>query len=95
MSTIIKLQRQGAPHKPFWRIVVTDSRRPAGCIDLLGTYNNMRKPVVLELDQAKTSLWLTRGAAPSPSVKKLLQNQGLMPKTTGAPKAGVSRERTS
>ncbi len=84
MATIIKLQRQGAPHRPFWRIVVTDSRKPKGCIALLGTYDNVNKPVTLTLDADKTNLWLSKGALPSPSAARLLAQKGLHPRTAGS-----------
>ena len=77
MATIIKLQRRGAPHRPFWRIVVTDRRRPNGCIEQLGTYNNLVKPADVTLDKARAAHWLTQGAAPSPSVRKILRDQGV------------------
>ncbi len=89
MSTIIKMLRRGAPHKPFWRIVVTDSRRPHGCIEQLGVYDNLRKPAWLDLDEPKTSAWLAKGALPSPSVKRLFIQKGLL--TKGAKPASASR----
>jgi small subunit ribosomal protein S16 len=81
MPTIIKLQRQGAPHKPFWRIVVTDSRKPGGCVELLGTYDNHHKPVSLRLNEEKAAQWLARGAQPSPSMKRILMEKGLLART--------------
>lgn len=77
MATIIRLQRRGAPHRPFWRIVVTDSRKPGGCIEQLGTYNNVVKPPAVTLDRDRASLWLSRGAAPTVAVKKILAAQGV------------------
>ncbi len=79
MSTIIKLQRQGAPHKPYWRVIVTDSRHPAGTIEQLGTYDNLRKPVKVQLDAQKVERWLTLGALPTPTVKQLFRREGLLP----------------
>lgn len=81
MSTIIKLQRQGAPHKPFWRVIVTDSRHPAGTIEQLGTYDNLHKPVKVRLDAKKVERWLSLGALPTPSVRQLFRREGLMPAT--------------
>jgi small subunit ribosomal protein S16 len=79
MATIIKMQRQGAPHKPFWRVIVTDSRHPNGTIEQLGTYDNKHKPVRVELDAKKVERWLTLGALPTPTVRQLFRREGLMP----------------
>ncbi|MCK5242932.1 30S ribosomal protein S16 [bacterium] len=80
MATIIKLQRRGAIHKPFWHIVVTDSRKPKGCIEQLGTYANLKKPVELKLDADKAALWISRGAKPSESVRQLFLKNDIMKK---------------
>jgi small subunit ribosomal protein S16 len=86
MSTIIRMQRQGAPHRPFWRVVVADSRHPKGCVELLGTYDNLRKPAVLTLDEGKTKHWLQIGAKPTPTMKSLLVKQGLVTPVAGGKK---------
>ena len=88
MSTIIKLQRRGSPHKPFWRIVVTDSRHPLASVAQLGTYDNHKQPAVLHVDAAQAALWLSRGALPTPTVKKLLARQGIKPAPAATGKAG-------
>jgi small subunit ribosomal protein S16 len=77
MATIIKMQRHGAPHKSFWRIVVTDSRKPKDCIELLGTYDQHREPAAVKIDQTKAVRWLGLGAIPTPTVHRLLQKQGI------------------
>ncbi len=89
MSTIIKLQRQGAPHKPFWRIAVTDSRKPAGCVELVGTYDNQHKPAAVQLNEPKILEWLGKGAVPTPTVKTIFMNKGVYQKFKNAPKAGA------
>lgn len=91
MSTIIKLQRQGAPHKPFWRIVVTDSRKPAGSVELLGTYDNMRKPAALMLNEDKAALWVSRGAKPTPTVHRLFADNGILKKAADFKGAGAKQ----
>ena len=91
MATIIKLQRQGAPHKPFWRIVVTDSRKPAGTIELLGTYNNLRKPAELSLNEDKAAQWVAKGAKPTPTVQRLFSDQGVMKKAAELQGVGVKQ----
>jgi len=91
MSTIIKLQRQGAPHKPFWRIVVTDSRKPGGCVEQLGTYDNKHKPVAVNLDEEKAAMWVSRGATPTPTVRSILIQKGVMKKSAELQGAGAKQ----
>jgi small subunit ribosomal protein S16 len=80
MATIIKFQRKGTLHKSFWRIVVTDERKPKGCIEQIGTYDNHRKPVQIRIDEEKAARWISLGARPSESVKQLFKKQGIMKK---------------
>jgi small subunit ribosomal protein S16 len=80
MATIIKLQRKGTNHKPFWHIVVSDSRKPKGCVEQLGTYDNLKKPVKLVINEERAAYWISRGALPSPSVAQILLKKGIMPK---------------
>ncbi len=90
MSTIIKLQRRGTVHKPFWRIVVTDSRKPKGCVEQLGTYDNWKKPVKLNLDEDRAAHWISCGAVPSVSVRKIFLGQGVLKKAAELKRAGRS-----
>lgn len=65
----------GAKKKPFYRIVVADSRkrRDGPFIEIIGYYNPMREPSDVKIDSEKVKYWLDRGAQPTDSVKKLLQ----------------------
>lgn len=83
MSTKIRLSRAGAKKKPFYRIVVTNSRSPrdGDFIEKLGTYN----PVLpgdsanrVTLDAERIKYWLSVGAQPSDRVHKFLFNAGLI-----------------
>lgn len=71
--TVIRLTRMGRNKKPFYRIVVTDSRkrRDSGWIESLGYYNPVVEPKVLKLDEERYNYWLSVGAKPSEKVKKL------------------------
>ncbi|HET9481108.1 MAG TPA: 30S ribosomal protein S16 [Candidatus Polarisedimenticolia bacterium] len=66
----IRMSRQGSTHRPFYRFVVSDSRkRPsATAVDTLGFYDPMRKPVVISLDVDKAEAWIRKGAVPSQRV---------------------------
>jgi small subunit ribosomal protein S16 len=70
----------GAKKRPFYRIVVADSRAPRDgrFIETLGTYNPLSDPAELTLDAEKVQLWLSRGAQPSDPVKGILAREGLL-----------------
>lgn len=71
--TVIRLTRMGRKKKPFYRIVVTDSRkrRDSGWIESIGYYNPNVEPHDVKLDSERYSYWLTKGAKPSVRVSKL------------------------
>ncbi len=71
--TVIRLTRMGRNKRPFYRIVVTDSRkrRDSGWIESIGYYNPVVEPKVLKLDEERYNYWLSVGAKPSDKVKKL------------------------
>ncbi|MEA3290347.1 MAG: 30S ribosomal protein S16 [Campylobacterota bacterium] len=71
--TVIRLTRMGRNKKPFYRIVVTDSRkrRDSGWIESIGYYNPVSNPKELKIDEERLNYWLGVGAQPSEKVKKL------------------------
>ncbi len=71
--TVIRLTRMGRKKKPFYRIVVTDSRkrRDSGWIESIGYYNPVAEPKTLKIDEERLNYWLSVGAKPSEKVKKL------------------------
>ena len=71
----IRLRRMGSNQKPFYRIVVSDSRRTptATFIDILGTYEPGRNPARITLDTAKADEWIRKGAHPSETVASLIE----------------------
>lgn len=75
MSVKIRLKRMGASHRPFYRIVATDSRMPRDgrFIETLGTYNPIEKPVLIKLKEAKLVEWIMKGAQVSTTVGRLLK----------------------
>lgn len=74
----IRLTRLGAHKKPYYRIVVADSRarRDGPFIEILGTYNPLKDQPEVKLNLEKTKFWLERGAQPTDIVKKLIQRAG-------------------
>ena len=71
----IRLRRMGSRHRPFYRVVVSDSRRTptAAALDELGYYDPRRSPSVFKVDMDKVDHWLAKGAQPSDTVNKLVR----------------------
>src|SRR5699024_9279369 len=82
MAVKIRMKRMGAKRKPFYRIVVADSRasRDGRSIDQVGTYNPVAEPAELKIDEEKALDWLQKGAQPSDTVRNLFSTQGIMEK---------------
>ncbi|MEA3421679.1 MAG: 30S ribosomal protein S16 [Acidobacteriota bacterium] len=70
----IRLMRLGAKKRPFYRIVVIDSRRPrkSKSKDIIGFYNPLTEPPEMKVDLEKAKYWLERGAHASKTVQSLL-----------------------
>ena len=71
---VIRLRRAGSKKRPFFRVVVTDSRaaRDSSFVEILGHYNPRTKPAVVHVDQERVDYWLGKGAQPSDSVRTLM-----------------------
>lgn len=80
MAVKIRLKRMGAKKAPFYRIVVADSRSPRDGrnIDEIGTYNPMTDPSQINVNVEKAKDWLSKGAQPSETVKKLFKISGAL-----------------
>ncbi|MGB9809503.1 MAG: 30S ribosomal protein S16, partial [Caldanaerobacter sp.] len=79
MAVRIRLKRFGAKKRPFYRIVVADSRSPRDgrFIDEIGYYNPIAEPAELKIDVEKAKKWLSVGAQPSDTVKSLFRKEGI------------------
>lgn len=84
MATRIRLRRMGAKKKPFYRIVVADSRSPRDgrFIEEIGYYDPCKNPAEVKVDDEKAVKWLQTGAQPSETVRALLNKAGLIEKAT-------------
>lgn len=82
MAVKIRLKRMGAKKKPFYRIVVADSRSPRDgrIIEQVGYYNPLTEPATLEIKEELALKWLSQGAQPSDTVRNLLSKAGVMKK---------------
>ena len=73
----IRMTRHGAKKRPFFHIVVADSRSPRDgrFIEQLGVYDPLREPVEFRVDEERLAHWLSVGALPSQTVVELLKRQ--------------------
>jgi small subunit ribosomal protein S16 len=71
---VIRLRRAGSKKRPFFRVVVTDSRaaRDSKFVEVLGHYNARTKPETLKLDRERLSYWVKQGAIASDTVRTML-----------------------
>ena len=85
MAVRIRLKRMGAKKRPFYRLVVADSRagRDGRFIETLGYYNPLTEPSQVVVDEEKAILWLNRGAQPSDTARRLLRQSGVLEKWKG------------
>ncbi len=75
MSVVIRLQRAGARHRPFYRIVVVDSRKPrdGAFLEKVGYYDPIPDPEVISIERARVEAWKSKGAKPTEAVRSLLK----------------------
>lgn len=80
MAVKIRLKRMGAHKKPFYRVVVADSRAPRDgkFIEEIGYYNPLVDPGEIKIDGEKAKKWLSTGAQPTDTVKALLKKSGII-----------------
>jgi small subunit ribosomal protein S16 len=83
----IRLRRAGSKKRPFFRIVVADSRtaRDSRFVEILGHYNPRTKPALVGVDRDRLDYWLKQGAQPSDSVRTLIARHLTAPAPASAP----------
>jgi len=93
LSTKIRLTRMGSMKRPFYRMVVVDSRnrRDGRYIENLGTYNPIPAKAEVALNEDRILHWLVKGAETSGTAASLIRNEGIMEKFQLL-KSGVSAE---
>lgn len=79
MAVKIRLRRMGAKKAPFYRVVVADSRAPRDgrFIEEIGYYNPVSNPKEIKIDEEKVQKWISDGAQPTDTVKKLFVKAGI------------------
>ena len=82
----IRLKRMGAKKRPFYRLVVADSRSPRDgrFIELLGYYDPLTEPAKVQVDADKVREWMRKGARPSDAARDLLVREGILAKVPRA-----------
>lgn len=90
MAVKLRLKRMGAKQKPFYRIVAADSRSPRDgrFIEVVGTYNPIKKPAEVNVNEELALKWLNNGAQPTETVRAILSKEGIMKKYAESKKAG-------
>ncbi|MBM6991343.1 30S ribosomal protein S16 [Mobilibacterium timonense] len=80
MMVKIRLKRIGAHKKPFYRVVVADSRTPRDgrFIEEIGTYDPLKDPAEIKIDAERAQNWLDNGAQPTETVRSLLKKSGII-----------------
>jgi small subunit ribosomal protein S16 len=73
----IRLSRIGKKKQPTYRVVVIEKTRPRDgrFVEIVGTYDPLKKPAVIQLDAERIKYWLGCGAQPSDTVRSFLRNQ--------------------
>lgn len=79
MSTTMRLKRFGTKKRPYYRVVVQDNRLATSSktIDEVGTYRPIEEKDQVLLNEEKVREWLKKGVVVSPTVKQLLNSQGI------------------
>ena len=74
----IRLTRLGSHKKPFYRMIVTDSRtrRNGPFIEILGTYDPLKEPSEIRIDADRARHWIQKGAQPTDIARKLIDKAG-------------------
>ncbi|KYO66787.1 MULTISPECIES: 30S ribosomal protein S16 [Thermovenabulum] len=82
MAVRIRLRRMGAKKRPFYRIIVADSRSPRDgrFIEEIGYYNPLTDPAEIKINEEKALGWIKKGAQPTDTVKYLFKVTGLLDK---------------
>ena len=80
MAVRLRLRRMGRKKRPFYRIVAADQRAPRDgrFIEVVGQYDPLQKPQMIELKEDRIYYWLANGAQPSTTVRSLLRSKGIL-----------------
>lgn len=82
MPVSIRLKRMGRKGKPFYRVVIADTRNPRQglYVDDIGYYDPMKDPAEIQINVEKALMWLDNGSKPTDTVRSLLSKTGVLKK---------------
>jgi small subunit ribosomal protein S16 len=94
MAVKIRLRRMGAKKRPFYRVVVADSRSPRDgrFVETVGWYNPLTNPPSTKIEPERVQYWLGQGAQPTEAVEHILRWNGLreaQPRASATPPTGT------
>ena len=97
MATRIRLARRGRRNRPFYHIVVADSKAPRDgrFVEKLGYYNPLASPSSVKIDFDRALYWVQTGAQPSNTVRNILSREGVLLRKhllKGVQKGAISQE---
>ena len=80
MAVKIRLRRMGRKKRPFYRVIVADSRSPRNgrFIEEIGWYDPLQDPGEIKIDAEKAKKWLETGAQPTDTARSLLKKSGII-----------------
>ena len=80
MAVRFRLSRYGSKKKPYYRIVVADSRSPRDgrFIERVGSYDPLKEPAQITLDKELIKAWYAKGATPTATVENLFEREGVL-----------------
>jgi len=92
MAVSIRLRREGAKNRPYYRVVFTDSRSPRDgkFIEIIGTYDPKQTGQNSSFSVERAEYWISKGAQPSDTVRSLIKKQKKM--VTAEPASEAERE---
>ena len=95
MSVSIRLRREGAKNRPYYKVVVADSRSPRDgkFIEVIGTYDPKKAGHNSSLNVERAEFWISKGAQPSDTVRSLIKRNKKM--TTAAEPSSQSEQESS
>ncbi|MEK7400412.1 MAG: 30S ribosomal protein S16 [Candidatus Poribacteria bacterium] len=90
MPVAMRLKRFGRKQKPFYRVIIANSKDPrqGRAVDDIGYYDPLTEPAQIQINEEKALKWLKNGAQPSDTVKSLLSKAGILKKFHGESQSG-------
>lgn len=84
MALRFRLARFGRKKRPFYRIVVAESRYPRDgkCLCVVGYYDPLKEPYEVKIDKEKVKIYWEKGARPTETVKSLFRKEGILKELT-------------